>query len=529
MHRRNFLAATGAGAAAFGLARPSVVSAQGARVLKFVPQADLNSPDPVWSLTLVTNMHAHMVWDKLYALDEGLIPQLQMLAGAEVADGGLTWTLTLREGLFFHDGERVRAIDAITSILRTARRSPLIGTMMAEVNELVAPDDSRLRFRLKKPFPLLPRALCDVWVMPERVAKTDAFTQIGEVVGSGPYRFVREAWRAGSSVVYERNARYVPRSEPISMYAGGLETHFDRVEWTIMPDPATASAALQRGEIDWLDQPLTDLIPQLRRSAGVKVGVFDTIGNVMGLFFNHQQPPFNNVKLRQAVLVAVNQQDFVDAVNGELKELGATGIGYFPQRSPYASTAGMEKLPKGGDLALARRLVAESGYKGEKVLLMSPSDFASIRQMTLVSDALLKSIGLNVEFASMDWGTLIARRNNSNELPEKGGWSSYCTFWTGLGISNPATHLPLWANGKDAKAFWRPQDAELLRMRAEWIDAPDLATQKRIAADMQRRALEDVVPFAPLGLTYLSTAFRSNLTGFANSYFPVFWGVKRIT
>jgi len=528
MHRRNFLAATGAGAAALGLARPSVVSAQGARVLKFVPQADLASLDPVWSTTLVTGMHSYMVWDRLYGLDEMLIPQLQMLAGAEVTDGGLTWTLTLRDGLFYHDGERVRAIDAVASIERTARRGPLTGTMMAAVNELSALDDNRLRFRLKKPFPLLPRALCDVAVMPERFARTDAFTQISEVVGSGPYRFVRDGWRAGASVVYAKHDKYAPRQEPNSMYAGGLVAHFDRVEWTIMPDPATAAAALQRGEIDWLDQPLMDLVPQLRRSPGVKVEVLDAFGNLMSMFFNCHQPPFNNVKLRRAILVAVNQQDFVDAVLGELaKELGVTGVGMFPPRSPYASTAGMEGLAKNGDIALAKKMIAESGYKGEKVLFMSPSDFPSIRQQSLVAEALMKGLGLNIEFASMDWGTMIARRNNNADLPEKGGWSSYVTWWTGLSIASPAVSLPLWANGVDAKAMWRPQDDAMLKMRAEWIDAPDMAGQKRIAADIQRRAMEEVVPFVPCGLFYLPTAFRNNLTGHAKSFFPVFWGVRK--
>ncbi len=523
MQRRTFLTA-----AALGLARPSIVAAQGTRVLKFVPQADLASPDPVWSTTLVTGMHSYMVWDRLYGLDEALTPQLQMLAGTEVSDGGLTWTMTLRPGLEHHDGEKVRAIDAVRSIERTSKRAPLVGTMMAAVNELEALDDNRLRFRLKKTFPLLPRALCDVAVMPERIAKTDAFSQISEIVGSGPYKFVRDEWKAGSNVSYARNGKYVARSEPNNMYAGSLAANFDRVEWTIMPDPATAAAALQRGEIDWLDQPLIDLVPQLRKSPGVKVDVFDAFGNLMSLFFNQHQPPFNNPKLRRAVLFAVNQQDFVDAVLGELaKELGATGVGMFPPRSPYAGTAGMERLPKNGDMALAKKMVAESGYKGEKVLLMSPSDFPSIRQESLVAEALLKALGLNIEFASMDWGTMIARRNNNAELPEKGGWSSYCTWWTGLSIASPAVSLPLWTNGVDAKAMWRPQDAEMLKMRADWFDAPDLPSQQKLAADIQRRALDEVVPFVPLGLFYLPTAFRDTLTGFSKSYFPVFWGVRR--
>ena len=527
MKRRALLATAAAGSTLAALARPAL--AQGnARVLRFVPHADLANPDPVWSTTTVAAMHGFMVWDWLYGLDENFLPQKQMVDGEEISADGLTWTLTLREGMTHHDGERVRAIDAVQSIERTKKRAPLVETLMNATNELRALDDNRLQFRLKKKFPLLPYALAGIAVMPERIARTDAFTQISEYVGSGPYKFVREEWRAGASAVYLRNDKYIPRGEAISMWAGGKVAHFDRVEWTTMPDPATASAALQRGEIDWLDAPLIDLVPQLRRSPGVKVELFDKLGNLMSLFFNHYQPPFDNPRLRRAVMAAVNQQDFVDAVLGDqAKDLGGIDVGVFPPGSPYASKAGMEALTGKRDLAAARRMVAESGYKGEPVVLMSPTDIASIRQSSLVADGLLKSIGLNVQFASMDWGTMIQRRN-SREPVEKGGWSCYTTSWTGLSINTPATHLPLRANGAAASAWWRPTDEGLEKMRDAWFDAPDLAAQKRIAEDIQRRALGEAA-FVPLGLQFAPTAFRNNLTGFARSSFAVFWGVRKVT
>lgn len=526
MKRRQLMTAAAALAAA-PLARPAL--AQGGsnpRIMRFVPHADLANPDPVWSTTTVAAMHGFMVWDWLYGLDETFLPQKQMVGGEEISDDGLTWTLTLREGLFHHDGEKVRAADAVASIERTKRRQPLVETLMANTNELVAVDDTTLRFRLKKKFPLLSYALAGVAIMPERIAKTDAFTQINEYVGSGPYRFVRNEWKAGAGAVYVRNEKYVPRSEPISMWAGGKVAHFDRVEWTTMPDPSTAAAAMQRGEIDWLDGPLIDLVPQLRRAPGVKVELFDTLGNLMSMFFNHYQPPFDNVKLRRAVLAAVSQQDFVDAVLGDQqKELGGTDVGVFPPKSPYASKAGLELVSGKRDLAAAKRMVAESGYKGELIVLMSPTEIASIRQSSLVAESVLKGLGLNVQLASMDWGTMIQRRN-SREPTDKGGWSCYTTSWTGLSINTPATHLPLRANGTAAGAWWRPTDADQEKLRDAWFDAPDLAAQQKIAQDIQRRALENVM-FVPLGLQFAPTAFRSNLTGFARSGFPVFWGVRK--
>ena len=139
MKRRHLLTA----AAALPLARPAL--AQGtnnSRVMRFVPHADLANPDPVWSTTTVAAMHGMMVWDALYGLDEGFLPQKQMVGGEEVSADGLTWTLTLRPGLEFHDGQKVRAIDAVASIERTKRRQPLVETLMANTNELVAVDDN---------------------------------------------------------------------------------------------------------------------------------------------------------------------------------------------------------------------------------------------------------------------------------------------------------------------------------------------------------------------------------------------------
>ena len=520
MKRRTLLAT----AASASLARPAL--AQGtSRILRFVPQADLANPDPVWSTTVIAAEHAFLVWDKLYDLDEGLIPRPQMVGRQEVSSDGLVWKLTLRDGLRWHDGEKVRAQDCSPSILRAARRTPVVESLTSLTEEMRALDDTTLQFRLKKPYALLPFSLSSAFIMPERIAKTDAFTMISEHIGSGPYKFVPAEWRAGAGATYIRNDAYIPRPEPISMWSGGKTAHFDRIEWKTIPDPATAAAALQRGEVDWVETPLIDLVPTLAKSQGVAVDTFDKLGNWMMMAFNHYQPPFDNVKLRRAILAAVNQQDFVDAVVGEQKNLGQTGVGYFPPASPYASTAGLEAITSPRNLDAARKLVADSGYKGETIILMSPSDQPNIQQSAQVANALLKSLGLNVQYTSLDWATMLQRRN-SKETPDKGGWSCYCTSWVGLSVASPATHLPLRGDGFKANAWWRPMNERMEALRTAWFDAPDLAAQQKICADIQRMAFDEV-PVIPLGLSFQPTAFRTTLTGFARSPFPVFWGVRK--
>ena len=251
MRRRDFMAGTAA-----VMAMPSISRAAGARVLKMVPQANLTSLDPIWTTVNITRNHGFMVYDTLYGLDANLDPQPQMAAGHQIEDDGRTVTITLRDGLAFHDGQKVLARDAVASLRRWMKRNPYGQKLEAATDELSALDDSRLRFRLKKPFPLLFTALASIgnagFIMPERIAATDAFKQITETIGSGPFRFKPDEFNSGSLVVYERNAAYVPRPDGApSLTSGPKRVFFDRVEWQIITDSATAAAALQQGEIDW--------------------------------------------------------------------------------------------------------------------------------------------------------------------------------------------------------------------------------------------------------------------------------------
>ncbi len=520
MQRRDLLGLT----AAATLARPAL--AQGnARLLRFVPEGNLANPDPVWTTTTIARNHALMIWDMLYALDAQFEPQPQMVAGHELSDDRLTWRFTLREGLVFTDGEPVRPIDCITSLQRWARRRPMGQTLLQRTESMQPLDDRRFEIRLNKPYSLMLRAFADqCFVMPERIARTDPFQQIREYVGSGPYIFVRDEWVSGSRAVYRRNERYVPRQEAPSFMAGGKVTHFDRVEWMIMPDTATAMGALQNGEVDWLQRPDYDLLASMRKMRNVKVAVLDKVGTVAMLGINHIHPPFDNPKLLRAVLSALRQEDYMAAALGAETELFHVPAGVFTPGMPMASDRGMEVLTGPRDIARSRQMVQESGYKGERILLMSPSDYPVQAAFAQVTNDLFKQLGLNVEFASMDWGTLVQRRT-SKEPPEKGGWNVFTTTYEGLTVADPSSHVPLRGNGAQGWFGW-PTSPRLEALRDQWLDAPDLATQQRIAGEMQVIAFEEV-PFIPVGQVFNPTAFRTDIRDIVPASFPIFWGVKR--
>jgi peptide/nickel transport system substrate-binding protein len=518
MRRRDFLAA----AAASALARPAFSQSR-ERTLRFVPQADLANPDPVWTTATVAYNHGFLVWDTPYALDAGYRPQPQMIAGHTLSDDRLTWRFTQREGLAWHDGEPVRSIDFVTSIARWAKRRPLGQIMMTNGAELSTIDDRTFEIRLKKPFALMLTALADYcFIMPERIAKTDAFKQISEYVGSGPFRFLRDEWQPGARAAYARNERYVPRNEPSSLLAGGKVAHFDRVEWIVMPDGSTAGTALQAGEVDWVESPLPDLLPIFRRNPATRVQHNDKIGAIGMAAINHLHPPFDSPKLLRALLAGIDQKEFMQAAFSSEPDLYKTGVGVFTAGLPMANDEGMDVFK--ADVGLAKKLVSESGYKGERVVLMSPSDQAVLGAFPPVMASLMQKIGINVDLQTTDWGTVIQRRS-SQESVEKGGWSMFCTSYTGLSVMDPAVHLPLRGTGKQGWFGW-PTDPEMEKLRDSWLETADLATQKQIARKIQARAFE-TVPFIPFGQYFLATAVRANLTDFVGWPTPVFWNVRR--
>ena len=522
MHRRTLLKTGLATLAAPALAQP-------ARTLRFVPQADAAILDPMITTGLVNRNHGFLIFDTLYGVDAQGAVQPQMVDGHTTDDSGRTVTMTLRPGLRFHDNEPVRARDAIASLRRWASRDAFGTSLFAIVDELSAPDDRTLRWRLKRPFPMLPEALGKVgaivaFIMPERLAVTDSNTAVKELVGSGPYRWKPDEHVPGSRLVYAKFDGYVPRPQgTASQLAGPKVVHFDRVEWQVIPDAATASAALSRGEIDWWDQPIPDLLPQLRANRAVKVELLDGIGNVGVLRFNHLIPPFDNPAIRRAVLSAISQADMMTAVAGDNKDLWRDRIGFFAPGGVMANDEGMPALTGPRDLAAARRAIADAGYKGEKILLMGPGDFPVITAMTEVTNDVLRKIGFNVEYSVMDWGSML-RRMGSKEPPDKGGYNLYCTYSAGVTQLNPSAHNFLRGSGEKATFGWSTSP-QLEQLRDAWFEAPDAAAQAAIGRRAQAQAFIDV-PYVPLGVFFQPTAYRADLTGMMKGL-PLFWGVRR--
>ena len=519
--RRNLML----GAAAASLAAPA--TAQPARLLRFVPHANLTSLDPVWTTAWITRNHGYLVYDTLYSIGEDLQPKPQMAAGHVWENDDLLLTITLRDGLRFHDNEPVRAADVVASFNRWARRDSFGQLAVAALGEVRALDDKRIQFRFTKRFPLILDAMAKVapmFVMPERIAATDAFTQLTDAVGSGPFRFVRGEWVPGSRAVYERNAAYQPRQEPAQMLAGGKVAHFDRIEWRIMPDPATVAAALQSGEVDWWENPTIDLIPLLARNRQVQVEQVEIFGSVSTLRPNHLQPPFNNPAFRRAILLALSQEDVMTAVAGADRARWQTPMGYFTPGTPLASDAGMAPLTGARSVDAAKRAIEASGYRGERLVFMHATDIPTLDSACHVVGDLFRRLGLNLDHVSTDWGTVVQRRARRDPV-EQGGWSAFVTNISGADGLMPATHTLLRANGTGAWFGW-PESSAIEEGITAWFDAPNMAARTALGRQIQAAALQDL-PYYPLGGFRQPYAFRRDITGLVRSGVPVLWNARR--
>jgi peptide/nickel transport system substrate-binding protein len=467
MRRRDLLKVAGASLAA--IAAPRIGLAERTNKLVFVPTEDLSVLDPVFAGGRARRNHAYLVFDTLYGIDTSWMAQPQMVEGHHVEKDGLVWNLTLRDDLRFHDKEPVLARDVVASIRRFAPRINFADALMAATDELSAPDDRTVRFRLKRPFPHLPEALAGAGgivpaIMPGRLAATSPFTPVAEIVGSGPYRFLPDEHISGARAAYERFALYQPRTGgPLGFTSGPKIAHFDRAEWLVL-DPFSAMAALHAGEIDWWELPPSDLVEELARDRDVTV--ISQYATAMGILrFNHLHPPFNNVVVRRALLGAVDQAEAMTAVAGTDRNFWHDGTGLFPAGTPFANDAGIEVMRGPRDYAAVQRALARAGYDGEQIVVAAPTDVQPVRALSLVGTHQLRRAGMNVDLQEMEQGANI-RRRLSQAAPDKGGWSAYFGFVDrSTPNTNPYGNPMIRADGLAAFNGW-PTSPRIEALRA---------------------------------------------------------------
>ena len=501
-------------------------SAQAQKVLRVAMHSDLKILDPTWTTAYIVRNHGYMIYDTLFATDADGNIRPQMLEKHEVSADRLVHTLTLREGLLWHDDKPVLPEDCIASIRRWMVKDTTGQKLATFVEAMEAEEGRTFTIRLKEPTGLvligLGKPSSSVpFMMPKRVAETDPNTQISDFTGSGPFVFKRDEWKPGDRTVYLKFDKYEPRAEPASGLAGGKVVKVDRVEWRVMPDHQQAVNALQIGEIDFIEQPPHDLLPIIKADRNAKIVDWNVLGSQFAFRPNWLHKPFDNPKIRQALLHTFNQEDFLKAVVGDAEYYKVCNS-FYVCGTPLYSEKGMEGLLT-SNFEKARALLKEAGYDGTPIVLLHATDVQIIANLGPVAKSLMERAGFKVDMHSIDWQTLVARRARK-DAPAAGGWHAFLTSWFSVDVLNPVFTTFMNA-GCDKAPFGWPCDPEMEKLRDAFARETEPAKQKEIAEKVQMRAAE-MVTHIPLGQHYLGAAMRRNINGLVTAPAPVFWNVS---
>jgi peptide/nickel transport system substrate-binding protein len=505
------------------LAAPAAAQAPARQnVLRVAPETLTRVLDPHFTTSFTTRDFGYLVFDTLFAVNDRWEPTPQMVERFTRSEDGLTWTFVLRDGLTWHDGTAVTAEDCVASLRRWGARDALGSALLRATASLDVVDAATFRLTLREPFGLVLEALAKPgamvpMMMPARLAATPPAQQIPQVIGSGPYRFMADEYRPGDRIVVQRHAAYRPRSEPPVWASGGKVARIERVELLALPDVSTQVSALTTGEIDYVERLPADVLPVLERNAAVRVATVSRYGFQGLLRFNHLHPPFDNPAVRRAVMLAVDQADYLAAVAGrpayarECRSMYGCG-------TPLETTAGM---PLAADFEGARRMLRESGADLTRpVVIIHPADAPGIAALGLVSQALLTRLGLRVDLQAMDLNTYFGRRARQE------GWNIAHTTNTVPDMQSPL--LNPFMNGAgppNGFAGW-PKDEEVERLRIAFAGAVEPAERLRIATEIHRRAAEGGF-YMPLGQFTAASAWRANLTGVLDGPAMFLWNIGR--
>ncbi len=505
----------------------SIGTARAESVLKVALHSDLKIIDPIWTTALISTHHGNMVYDTLFAVNDKLEVKPQMVDTWTVSPDKLTYTFVLRDGLEWHDGKPVTAEDCVASIRRWAAKDGMGQKLMSVVGELSTPDARTIKMVLKEPYGLVLETLGKsssnvAFMMPKRIADGDPNTQITDATGSGPFIFKKDEWKPGEKAVYVRNPKYKPRSEPASGLSGGKIAKVDRVEWITIPDQQTQVNALLNGEIDLIEFVPADLMPLLQKDKNIKTFVTNLAGRQYAMRFNVLHKPFDNAKVRQAVLYALDQKPFLDANVGDPKYYTVCRS-LFPCGSPLESSKGWDDKVR-GNVAKARELLKEVGYDGAPVVLMHQTDTANHNQLATVAKPQLEAAGFKVDLQSMDWQTLVSRRSKKDPV-DKGGWSAFFTSWGSPDVLTPVSAAFLNASCDKATFGW-PCDEGLEKLRDAFARETDPVKQKAIAEQVQLRVIE-YPTHVVLGQFTQPTGLRANIDGLLHAPALALWNVEK--
>ncbi len=495
-----------------------------------VPSADVAELDPTRAANQIGRIYSQMVFDTLYALDHTLSPKPMMVDKETISPDGLTYVFTLRPGLKFHDGTPVTTRDVAASLTHWMNGSATGGELKSRLDAMSVQDDLTFTLKLKQRFGLLEFLLAGAGapiagIMREADANRPDNVPLTNPVGSGPFRYVAAERVSGHRVVFDRNPDYISRPEPPDGAAGGRHVKFARVEWNIIPDPTTAANALATGEADFWDTVTPDMVPFLKQR-GIIVRRTAALPSVAWIRPNFELPPFNDPRARQALALLVDQKEFMEAVAGDTP--WTTCYSFSVCGSLLGTEVGSEPYRK-TDVAKAKQLLAEAGYKGDPVVVVGTPQLPIINIMTQLLAQRLRDAGMNVDMQMGDWATIYTRMNTPHLHARPRLVECRRHLLAGRHRLQPADQL-------GARHLLRPRIppaawAGPAMPRATPCARPSsrLPTRPRARPRSRRSSARmwQFIPFVPAGQFDQQNAYSKNISGVLSGYVIIYWNMEK--
>lgn len=497
-------------------------------VLRIKMTGDLKQIDPIWTTSYPVRDMAYLIYDTLFATDADFKVQPQMVGKYDLSADGRVYSFTLRDGLKWNDGQPVTSADCIASLQRWMQKDTLGGELKRYLDSFEAVDAKTFKMTLKEPWGLTLAALGRIssyvpFMMPERLAKTPPDKDVTEAIGSGPFKMKMDEWVPGIKIVYVRNPDYVARGEAPSGMAGAKLAKVDRIERIHIPDDISAVNALIAGEIDYIENVPADMLPAVEANKDLVAQVRDKLGKSTQVVLNHKQPPFDNIKIRQAVQMALNQKQFMEGFYGDKTKLYKICPAIFFCGGPYESDVNSERYMN-QSFDKARALLKEAGYDNTPLVVMHPTDQKEQADWGTVLVQSLRKAGFTVDDQVMDLATMFSRRANPKPVKD-GGWHIFITGWGGVDMMSPATNV--YITGACDKAWYGwPCDQQLQDLRNAFFKAKDEAERRDLALKIQTRS-NDIVTFIPMGQSFNIPAWSKKLDGLIDAPVPIFWNVSK--
>ncbi len=477
----------------------------------FGQEANINSLDQMTSATISTRNIAMNVFEALMTRDENFSPILDLAASMIEAPDHLSYTFKLRQGVHFHNGKEMTSGDVAASFDRYARIG-LERSILANVDRWDAPDKDTFVIQMRQPQPTFLIALSSFSVPIVIIPAEDKDDPPQELkaIGTGPYQLVQSV--PGSFVRLKRYDGYTPNTsfDQRTGFGGYKQACFDTVTFRIVTEPGARVAGLRTGELQGVEDIPAKSVTDLKKDTGITVLPLQNWW-IQIAYPNVSVPPTNDPMFRKAVQAALDMDKIMDAASDGNYKLN---VGFqYPNQADYTD-AGKETYNL-NNVASAKQLLGQSGYKGEPVVLLTDKDYPPMYNSALVMQQELQAAGINAQLKVTDWPTSVQLSQHSD-----GGWNF---FYTGWGTQPALGSLATMQFFAPPNAVYRPaagvDDPEVVRLWNDMNLLPTPEGRQQAFAAMQKYVLEKVYAI-PFGSFTNVQGVRSNVKGFVPFRIP---------